>query len=295
VKLGILVESEDGLDWTRWRKTYLTAERLGFESVWVSDHLASSWSPNTHGLDPWIALSVAAAETHSIRLGTLVAPITFRQPALVARMAEAISDLSQGRFVLGLGLGWNAAEHAQFGIPFPPLAERVRLLGEGIERIRHVLGERNVPLLIGGSGPRSSLPLVARYADAWNLTTASLDLYLARSQKLAELCQALGRDPNSIRRTVAVGCLIGRDTADLHERGRRLQRHVPPLAAALTNAPLLTAARGLGWVAGTPAEIVATLRPLAEAGIDLAILGHYDLDDEVALELIANEVLAALA
>jgi alkanesulfonate monooxygenase SsuD/methylene tetrahydromethanopterin reductase-like flavin-dependent oxidoreductase (luciferase family) len=294
VKLGLLVETEEGLDWTHWRTTYLAAARLGFESVWVSDHLASTWSAGSHGLESWVALSVAAAETRRMRLGPLVSPITFRQPALVARMAEAINDLSDGRFVLGLGLGWNADEHAQFGIPFPPLEERGRLLADGIERIRRVLGERHTPVLIGGAGPRSTLPLVARYADEWNLTTASLDVYKARSQRLAELCDEFGRDPNTIRRSVAVGCLIGHNAADLRDRAQHMQRIVRPLAGFEAES-IVEAARGLGWVAGTPAEIVATLRPLADAGVDLAIIGHYDLADEAALELIATDVMPALA
>jgi alkanesulfonate monooxygenase SsuD/methylene tetrahydromethanopterin reductase-like flavin-dependent oxidoreductase (luciferase family) len=298
MKLGLLVETEEGLDWKRWRATYLAAERLGFESVWVSDHLASTWSAESHGLEPWVALSVAAAETRRVRLGPLVSPITFRQPAIVARMAEAIQDLSLGRFVLGLGLGWNADEHAQFGIPFPPLSERVGLLADGIERMRQVLGTRQPPVLIGGSGMRSTLPLVARYADEWNLTTASLEVYRARNRRLAELCAELGREPTTIRRSVAVGCLIGRDQADLRDRGRRLQRLVPPLAGAVNKKSvdsLVDTARRMGWVAGSPAEIVATLRPLADTGVDVAILGHYDLADQAALELIANDVMPALA
>ncbi|MDQ6669363.1 MAG: LLM class flavin-dependent oxidoreductase [Chloroflexota bacterium] len=296
MKLGILVETEEGLDWSAWRATYRAAERLGFESIWLSDHLASSWSAGRHGLEPWVALSVAAAETRRVRLGPLVSPITFRQPAVVARMAEALDDVSQGRFVLGLGLGWNADEHAQFGIPFPPLSARVDLLRQGIERIRGVLGKRHVPVLIGGSGPRSTLPLVARYADEWNLTTASLDVYHTRSRRLAELCEELGRDPGTIRRSVAAGCLIGHDEADLDARGRRLQRLVPPLARPPDQTDsLVEEARGIGWVAGTPTEIVAMLRPLADAGVRLAILGHYDLRDEAALELIASDVMPELA
>jgi alkanesulfonate monooxygenase SsuD/methylene tetrahydromethanopterin reductase-like flavin-dependent oxidoreductase (luciferase family) len=287
MKLGLLVEAEEGLGWRAWRTLLARAERLGFESVWVADHLASPWSAERHGLDPWVALSIAVAETQRLRLGPLVSPITYRQPALMARMAEAIDDLGPGRFVLGLGLGWNADEHVRFGIPFPALAERARSLAEGIECIRRVLGQRTVPLMIGGMGPRSTLPLVARYADEWNLTTASLELFEARDGQVAELCHQVGRDPTSIRRSVAVGFLVGANADDLAERGRRLQRLVPPLTS-------VEAAQTLGWVAGSPAQIVSALRPLAAAGVELAILGHYDLTDMAALELIANEVMPAL-
>jgi alkanesulfonate monooxygenase SsuD/methylene tetrahydromethanopterin reductase-like flavin-dependent oxidoreductase (luciferase family) len=288
MKLGLLVEAEEGLGWQAWRALLAQAERLGFESVWIADHLASPWSAERHGIEPWVALSIAMAETERVRLGPLVSPITYRQPALIARMAEAIDALGPGRFALGLGLGWNADEHRRFGIPFPAVAERARMLAEGIDCIRRVLGQRHLPLMIGGMGPRSTLPLVARYADEWNLTTATLDVFEARNQQVAELCHQLGRDPRSIRRSVAVGFLVGADADDLAERGRRLQRLVPPLTS-------VDAAQAMGWVTGTPAQIVGALRPLAAAGVELAILGHYDLEDMAALELIANDVMPALA
>jgi alkanesulfonate monooxygenase SsuD/methylene tetrahydromethanopterin reductase-like flavin-dependent oxidoreductase (luciferase family) len=294
MKLGVLVESEEGLDWERWRSTCLAAERLGFESVWLSDHLASPWSSERHGLEPWVALSVAASQTRRIRLGSLVSPITFRQPALMARMAEAIDDLAPGRFVLGLGLGWNADEHARFGILFPPLAERVRLLTEGITCIREVHGERHVPLLLGGAGVRSTLPLVARFADEWNVTTASADFFRVRNDALKELCAQARRDPSTIKRSVAAGVLVGRDADEVRERCRRMQACVPPLASFdVDDVP--GAAADMGWWVGTPPTIVDALRPLAEAGVDLAIVGHYDLDDVATLELIAAEVMPRLA
>jgi alkanesulfonate monooxygenase SsuD/methylene tetrahydromethanopterin reductase-like flavin-dependent oxidoreductase (luciferase family) len=291
MKLGILVETEEGLDWDSWRRVCAAAERLGFESVWISDHFLSPWVADRHGLDAWVALAVAAAETGRVALGPLVTPITFREPAMVARMAESLHDLSRGRFVIGLGLGWNAAEHAQAGIAFPPVAERQRRLDDGIRLIRRTLGERRVPLLIGGGGPRWTLPLVARYADHWNMTTSSVELYRARSERVATLCRAVGRDPARIRRSVAVGCLVGRDAAELGARCERMRAIVPPLAEA---ADVLEAARGMGWVVGTPGDVVGQLSALARAGIDLAILGHYDLDDQRALELIAGEVMPAL-
>lgn len=294
MKLGVLVESEEGLDWERWRSTCLAAERLGFESVWLSDHLASPWSSERHGLEPWVALSVAASETQRVRLGSLVSPITFRQPALMARMAEAIDDLAPGRFVLGLGLGWNAGEHAHFGIPFPPLAERVRMLSDGIQNIRQVHGQRHMPLLLGGAGVQSTLPLVARYADEWNVTTASADFFRARNEALDELCAQAGRDPRSIKRSVAAGVLVGRDADELLERSWRMQSCVAPLAALDVDS-VPEAVVDMGWLVGTPEMIVDGLRPLAEAGVDLAIVGHYDLDDVATLELIAAEVMPRLA
>jgi len=292
VKLGLLVETEEGLNWDDWRRVYANAERLGFESVWVSDHFLSPWAADRHGLDAWLALAVAAVETSRVVLGPLVSPITFREPAMLARMAESLHDLSQGRFVLGLGLGWNAAEHVAAGISFPPVAERQRRLEDGLHLIRRTLGERRVPLLIGGGGPRSTLPVVARHADHWNMTTSSVDVYRDRRERLSELCRVIGRDPSQIRHSVAVGYLVGRDSGELRARCERMRQVVPPLAEAVD---VLDAAREMGWLVGTPRDLVEHLTSLAEAGVDAAILGHYDLTDDVALELIANEVMPAVA
>jgi alkanesulfonate monooxygenase len=160
--------------------------------------------------------------------------------------------------------------------------------------VRETQGERHIPLLIGGSGRRSTLPIVARYADEWNLTTSSPDLYRERSHKLAELCAETGRDPNTIKRSVAVGFLIGRNAAELRERSRRMRQIVRPWSETDVDA-VPAAARAMGWVVGTPDEIVAALQPLAKAGVDLAILGHYDLNDVAALESIATDIMPALA
>jgi alkanesulfonate monooxygenase SsuD/methylene tetrahydromethanopterin reductase-like flavin-dependent oxidoreductase (luciferase family) len=292
VKLGLLVEAEEGLNWEDWRRVYANAERLGFESVWVSDHFLSPWDPDRHGLDAWLALAVAAVETSRVVLGPLVSPITFREPAIIARMGESLHDLSHGRFVLGLGLGWNAAEHVAAGIAFPPVAARQRRLEDAIHLIRRNLGERGVPLLIGGGGLRSTLPLVARHADHWNMTTSSVEVYRERRERLSELCRAIGRDPSQIRQSVAVGYLVGRDGGELRARCERMRHVVPPLAHAVDT---LNTARQMGWLVGTPRDVVEHLTSLAEAGVDAAILGHYDPTDDLALELIASEVMPAVA
>jgi len=228
-------------------------------------------------LDPWLALAVAAAETQRLRLGTLVSPITFYAPALLARMAESLDLLSNGRFVLGLGLGWNAAEHRAHGLEMPPVAERVRRLGEAVEQIRRELRERKVPLLIGGAGD-STLPIVARYADEWNVTTSSPEIFRQKRARLATLCGEIGRDPTAIQRSVATGFVIGRDSREMNERRRRAEQVVPTQ----------------GWIAGTPSEVVSSLGALAQAGVQRAIFGHYLIDDDDALEMVANTVLPRL-
>jgi alkanesulfonate monooxygenase SsuD/methylene tetrahydromethanopterin reductase-like flavin-dependent oxidoreductase (luciferase family) len=290
LNLGLLVEAEEGLSWPAWRHIARTAESLGFESLWISDHLLSPWSDSRHGLDAWVALTQAFDQTRRLRLGALVSPIMFREPALLARMAEALDDLSPGRLVVGLGLGWNAREHTSFGIAFPPAAQRAQRLADGIQLLRRMLAGRDVPILIGGMGSKWTLPLVARCADEWNLTTASVEVYRERSQEVARLCQQVGRDPATIRRSVAVGCLVGRDTGDVLDRARRIQTCVPPLAGIDPRA-VPEAARAMGWVAGTCETAVTVLRALVEAGVDRAILGYYDFADTSMLELIAAEVL----
>lgn len=288
MKLGLLVESEEGLTWPRWRAIVRAAERLGFESVWLSDHFRSPWDDQRHGLEPWVALAVAAAETRRIRLGTLVSPVTFRPPVLLARMAEAIDALSAGRLVVGLGLGWNAAEHVASGLPFPGAAERAHMLEQQIKAIREAAPGARV--LVGGSGART-LRIAARCADEWNMTTASSADFVARAQALDRACADAGREPRAIKRSIAAGVLIGRDAAMLHERAERMRACVPPLADA---DDVTEAARGMGWLAGTPNEIVAAVQRLARAGVDLTILGHYDQEHADTLELLAAEVMPAL-
>lgn len=315
MQLGVLIEAEAGLTWDRWRRIVATVERLGFESLWLSDHFLSLSVAERESLECWVALTLAAAETTRVRLGPLVSPITFRHPALLARMALAVDDLSGGRLVLGVGAGWNDAEHRAYGLPYPSTRERLDRLEEGIEVIRRLLrgGPAHYagryyqldgaelwptaapppPLLIGGMGERRTLPLVARYADEWNLTTADPALYRAKSERLAACCAAIGRDPATIARSVAVGLLIGRDEAELRTRCETLQRLLPRLAP-LSPTDVPDAMRAVGWVVGTPPEVVAHLRALAQAGVSRAMLQLTDQTDLAALELVAREVMPAL-
>jgi alkanesulfonate monooxygenase SsuD/methylene tetrahydromethanopterin reductase-like flavin-dependent oxidoreductase (luciferase family) len=288
MKVGLLVEVEEGLDWDSWRATYTAAERLGFESIWLSDHLESAWDTPAR-LETWTALTAAATETHHLVLGALVSPVMFREPAIIARMVESVSALSRGRFVAGLGLGWNADEHAHAGIPFPPVAERARRLVDTIARIRCA---HRTPVLVGGSGPRVTLPLAARHADQWNMTTASVAQFAQANRRLDELCAEVDRPAREILRSVACGVLVGRDAADLRQRAERMREAIPPLA---DSQDVLQSAREMGWLVGSIDDAIAQLQAFAAAGAERVILGHYDLTNLATLELLAATVLAKVA
>jgi F420-dependent oxidoreductase-like protein len=316
LKLGVLIECEEGLTLERWRLLGARVEELGFESLWLSDHFVSSIDQQRDSLESWVALTLTAAETSRVRFGPLVCPMTFRHPALLARMAAAVDLLSNGRLVLGLGAGWNEREHRAFGLPFPPLKERMAMLEEGIEVLHRLWADEparfsgvyyqlqeaaarpkpaqhpQVPLLIGGAGDRS-LRTAARYADEWDAPGGlSPAAYRARSERLDEYCRELDRDPAEIRRCLSMAYLIGRDQADLHRRAEALQRLFPRLAE-LDTSVVPDALRASGWRVGTPQQIALDLLSLAEVGVERVILQHNDQRDFDALELIATEVMPA--
>ena len=232
-------------------------DELGFESLWSNDHLLPVVGGGPVALeaergpvwDGWMTLAAWAERTTRVRLGCLVSGAAYRDPTLLVRMATALDHASGGRAVLGIGAGWHATEHAAFGFEYPPLGQRLDRLEEAAAICRQMLdgqdaflegtwydvrGARNdpppiqprLPLLIGGSGERRTLPLVARYADMWN-GEGDPDTYARKSALLDELCRQQGRDPGSIVRTV--GCpppLIRDDRSEAEALlAERLVRH----------------------------------------------------------------------
>jgi F420-dependent oxidoreductase-like protein len=319
MQLGVMVEGQEGLTWHRWRQIMVCVEALGFESLWRSDHFMSLVDNDRESLETWVALTLTAAETTRIRFGPLVCPITFRHPSLLARMAAAVDALSGGRLVLGVGAGWNAQEHQAFGLPFPPLKERMDRLEEGLEVIQALLGDEpaqfagryyqlagpnprpkpaqrpRIPVLIGTTGERRMLRIVARYADEWDvpgiITPAA---YRVRRERLAAYCREINRDPGEIRRCVSTAFLIGRNDRELRRRIEAMQRLMPHLAS-LNASGVLDTLRKEEWLVGTPKQIVASLQALADEGVQRVMLQHNDQTDFEALELVAHEVMPEVA
>jgi F420-dependent oxidoreductase-like protein len=319
MQLGVMVEGQEGLTWGGWRQIMACVEALGFESLWRSDHFMSLVDSNRESLETWVALTLTAAETTRLRFGPLVCPITFRHPSLLARMAAAVDALSGGRLVLGVGAGWNDQEHRAFGLPFPPLKERMDRLEEGLEVIMRLLGDEpaqfagryyqieganprpkpaqrpRIPILIGTTSERRMLRIVARYADEWDVPgTITPAAYRAKSQRLAAYCRDINRDPREIRHCVSTAFLIGRNERELRSRIESMQLLMPHLTR-LDAAGVRAALQKEEWLIGTPEEIIAALQALADEGVERVMLQHNDQADFEALELIAREVMPAVA
>src|SRR5690242_4326062 len=287
MQLGVMLEGQEGLTWHLWRRIMARVEELGFESLWRSDHFMSLVDSSRDTLETWVALTLAAAETTRLRFGSLVCPMTFRHPSLLAWMAAAVDTLSGGRLVLGVGAGWNAQEHHAFGIPFPPLIERMHMLEEGLEVIMRLLGDGpahfagrhyqldganphpkpaqrpRIPLLIGTTGMGRMLRIVARYANEWDVPgITSPTAYRARYERLAAYCHEINRDPGEIRRCVSTAYLIGRDAQELRQRGAAMQQLIPSLAAH-DSSLVPDVLQAEGWLVGTPDRMLVQLQALA--------------------------------
>jgi alkanesulfonate monooxygenase SsuD/methylene tetrahydromethanopterin reductase-like flavin-dependent oxidoreductase (luciferase family) len=289
-ELGVMIEAQDGLDWDLWRQIACDADRLGFASVRTSDHCISVFGvTERHSLPAWPALALAAEWTSRIQLGPMVSPMTFYEPAVLARFARAVDELAGGRLILGVGAGWYQAEHEAFGIPFLTTRERFDRLEAGIERIHRTLADHPLPLLLGGHGEKRGIPLAARHAAEWNLSGTDVETYRAKAAVLVESCRAIGRDPGEIRRSVMAPFLVGRDESELRERAARFGRFLPGMAGQSPEDVL--AGLRQRFFAGTPGELAAQLRPFVQAGVSLFMLQHLLLDDADALELLAAEVM----
>ena len=301
-KLGIMIEGQEGLNWERWKQLCHDVEALGFESLRRSDHFISVMGVvDRDCIECWTSLALAAEWTKKITFGPMVSPMTFRPPALLAKISAAVDSLSGGRLILGVGAGWYEREHVEFGIPFLTVKERMDLLEEGIKTIRAIWSKTNpkpvrngtIPLLMGGRGEKRALPMIAREAAEWNLSHLDLEEYQQKRKVLDECCRAIGRDPSSIRHSAMTTYIIGRDRADLRERAAKMRDFLPSLHGLnVDDAMAQVRKRGL---VGTPEEIVTQIREHSNLGVDLFMLQHFLLDDKDALQLLASDVMPAVA
>lgn len=309
MELRIFTEPQQGATYDQLLAVALRAESLGFGAFFRSDHyLHMGGEPGPGSTDAWITLAGLARDTSTIRLGTLVTSATFRLPGPLAVSVATVDAMSGGRVDFGLGAGWFDAEHTGFGIPFPSTGERFDRLEEQLEIITGLwdtpLGERfdhdgkhyqvvagnglpkpvqspRPPIIIGGFGPKRTPALAARFAAELNVPFSDAETASAQYERGGAACEAIGRDPATLIRSAAQVVCVGADDAEVARR-----------AAAIGREPDELRTNG---AAGTPDEVIARLQTFADLGVTRIYLQMLDLDDLDHLDLIASEVLPALA
>lgn len=290
MRVALMVEGQEGVTWDEWLALAEACEEHGIEALFRSDHYLSPTSPERPATDAWTLLAALAARTAKLRLGTLVSPVTFRQPAVVAKSAATVDHISGGRVEVGIGAGWMEVEHERFGFPFPEMDERLRMLAEHVELIdRHLREDPLVaqrprpPLILGGSGARGTAVPAARFADEYNTFGANLAEAAERRKRVDEACEREGRDPSTLRFSLMTPFLLGRDHA------KRFVRVYPSAGSA---DEWFEELRGRG-LAGSQVDIVDGLREFEAAGVERVMLQHVVHDD---LDVVAalGEIAAAL-
>lgn len=193
------------------RRAWRAADDLGADSIWTWDHFYPLYGdPDAAHFEGWTLLSVMAADTSRARLGMLVTCNSYRNPELLADMARTLDHVSGGRMYLGVGAGWFERDYEAYGYEFGTAPDRLRQLRKDLPRMKARLEKLtpgpvgDLPILIGGSGEKVTLRLVAEHAQAWN-TFGPPEHFAQKSAVLDEWCAKLDRDPSTIERTVGVG------------------------------------------------------------------------------------------
>ena len=234
LEIAIMIEGQMGLTWPRWQRIGRAVEDLGFAGLYRSDHYTNAAPPDQDSPELWVSLTWLASHTKRIEFGPLVSPVSFRQPTMTARMAAAVDDLSNGRLVLGLGAGWQEREHNNYGWDLLAVPPRFDRFEEGLAVITQMLNSDEPvdfngeyyrlqeaillprpqrpggpPILIGGNGPKRTLPLVAKYASEWNAVYIAPDRFQDLSSQLDELLVQNGRQPEAVRRSLMTRVVVG--------------------------------------------------------------------------------------
>jgi F420-dependent oxidoreductase-like protein len=308
VEISLMIEGQMGLTWPRWQRIVTTVERAGFAGLFRSDHFTNPAGPNEDALELIASLTWLAANTERIHFGPLVAPVSFRDPVMLTRQIAALSDLSDGRAILGLGAGWQEREHASFGYDLLDVPARIDRLGEGLDVAARLLRSddpqsfdgrfftlrdavllprpaQHVPILVGCNGPKRTMRLAARYADIWNGGAAGPDAYREKSEHLDDLVRQEGRKPGEVKRTMMTGVYFGRSEAELEGRVERFRRR--PDLADRSPAEIVALLRDAGPIVGGPDEVRAQLAAYADAGVEEIMLQWLDLDDTDGIEAFA--------
>ena len=298
MKFCLSIEIQEGLDYAATLAFAQASEKAGFDAALLAEHYySSSGHLDRMAADAWVFLGALARETDRIRLGTLVSPVTFRHPALLAKMTATLDHLSGGRAELGIGAGWLVEEHAAHGFPFPPGPARVDLLEEHVQVITglwsqdpfsHVGPQYRLeechftprpvqrprpPLLIGGTATATRLPrLAARYADEYVLGMGTPAQCRAVRERLNRDCTAAGRDPGAVSLALFAGLCVEETERAVERSLARLMEGARPHMRDLET-----------WILGTPEQATERLRTFAAVGVERLM---FSVDHDLHREMI---------
>ena len=300
-----------GSDYNTMKRVMLECEKLGFDFAWISDHLQDLSSSKPY-FESWTTLAALAAETNRIRLTTVLMNNLFRHPSLLAKMSATLDVISNGRLNLGIGAGWYSEECESYGIPFPKPLERIQRLEEAIQIIRAMWTRDNVtfagkyyslknasltpkpiqkphpPIWTGIMyGGRRMLKTIAKYADAWTISS----LYLPTPEELQqtknsvdENCRAIGRDTNQIRQALGVGCVVDEDEKIVRVKVEKFK----PASIDLRD----YSAKQVR-LEGTPPQIVEKLRAYTDVGVTSFVMNFPDISSIEPIRLFSEKVMPA--
>jgi F420-dependent oxidoreductase-like protein len=310
-----MIEGQEGVSWPEWLALARACEEHGIPALFRSDHYLNldGQHPERGALDAWATICGLSALTSSLRLGTLVSPVTFRHPSNLAKLVTSADHISEGRIELGLGAGWHEGEHAAYGFPFPATRERVDVLEEQLQVVLGNWGDERFsfeaphyrlerlnaqpkpiqrphpPLIMGGSaGPRSAA-LAARYADEYNTAFPSEADARARRQRIVEACSKAGREP--IPFSIMTAVIAGSDRSELRDRARRqIER-----AGINQDVEKFLASPPHGYIVGTVDQVAEQLDGLREAGVSRIMCQQLLHDDLEAVALLGRELAPRVA
>jgi alkanesulfonate monooxygenase SsuD/methylene tetrahydromethanopterin reductase-like flavin-dependent oxidoreductase (luciferase family) len=301
VKVALMIEGQEDVTWDDWQALARTCEESGIDTMFRSDHYLSVFGRGERGsLDAWATINALAAITSTLRLGTLVSPATFRHPSELAKVVVTADHVSGGRVELGLGTGWNEAEHEAYEFPFPPMGERMKEMERQLELIAHQWSDDGVArpkplqsprpnLIVGGRGGPRSIRVAARYADEYNTVSKTAAECAEIREQLDAACADAGRDP--IPLSLMTGWLSGEDEAELLDRAGRLAEWQGVDASAED----FLAGQRDSMIAGTLDEGIERLHELERAGVERVMLQHLLHRDLGAVEQMGRVVAPAVA
>ncbi len=308
----VMLEPQEGGTYEEMLALARRAEALGFSGFFRSDHYHPMNVPLTSdATDAWAILAGLARETRTIRLGTMVSPMTFRHPSELAKLVATVDRMSNGRIEVGMGAGWFEKEHVAYGLPFPPARERVdrleesldvctRLWGDGLAtfegtlfRLKDAPGypkpvqRPHPPIIIGGGGPKRTPALAARFADEFNVFGGDQTVFVERRQRVVDACEQRGRDPSDLRYSWAGPTIVGTGEQDLR---RRCQRRLDYNGQSDEVGGWIEEMRAAGMLIGTVEQVSQQIDALKTAGCSRWYLQIIPVDDDGMLEIIARDL-----